>query len=130
MSLRWRGDEVQRRVERATRLGIDETTSACVNRSKVLAPVKTATLQGSIQMRPAERDARGWVGRWGSFDVRYAIFVEIGTRPHRIDSPVYMPGIGWRYIGLHPGTRPQPYLRPSADAIYPTLPARIRRHIR
>lgn len=40
-----------------------------------------------------------------------ALFLEGGTRPHRIDSPVLIPGVGWRFIGLHPGTRPYHILR-------------------
>lgn len=41
----------------------------------------------------------------------YATYLERGTRPHRIDSPVLIPGVGWRYIGLHPGTRAYNILR-------------------
>lgn len=49
-----------------------------------------------------------------SIGVPWAEYVIKGTRPHSIGSPVYIDGVGWRYIGLspagkgkiHPGTKP------------------------
>jgi hypothetical protein len=45
----------------------------------------------------------------------YAPAVEFGTEPHEINSPVYIKNVGWRYIGMHPGTRPQPYFIPAVE---------------
>lgn len=104
MSLAWRGDQVRSHVERAVLAGMDETMAACVLQAKGLVRVKTAVLQGSIQMRPAEFRGAVAIGLWGSFDVNYAIWQEIGTS---------------RMTG-------KPYLRPSADAQYPRLGARIK----
>lgn len=50
--------------------------------------------------------------------VPWAIYVHRGTRPHSIGSPVFITGVGWRYIGLspagkgkiHPGTRPNRFM--------------------
>lgn len=51
-------------------------------------------------------------------DSPYALFVHEGTKPHDIGSPVFIQGVGWRYIGRspsgkgkpHPGTRANPFL--------------------
>lgn len=40
----------------------------------------------------------------------YAKFHHDGTRPHRIDSAVFITGVGWRYIGMHPGTSANRFL--------------------
>ena len=129
--LEWNGEQVKAKVERATRVGIDQTTAACViaakNRLQPGRGYEYGTLKRSVQMRPAKKDALGLVGLWGSFDVNYAIYIELGTPPHWIGSPVKIKGVGWRYIGMHPGTSPIPYLRISADEQYPLLPGRIRK---
>ena len=75
---------MQRRADNAARLGIDDTTSRAVNVAKPITPVDTATLQGSIMMRPAQKVGRKSTGFWGSFNVEYAIYQELGT--------VFMPG--------------------------------------
>ena len=46
----------------------------------------------------------------------YASFLEFGTAPHFVGSAVFLKGIGFRYIGLHPGTPPSPFLRPTVEA--------------
>lgn len=40
----------------------------------------------------------------------YAVFVHEGTRPHDVNSPVFIQGVGWRYIGRHKGTKAQPFV--------------------
>lgn len=40
----------------------------------------------------------------------YAIYVEEGTRPHPINSAVFIHQIGWRYIKIHPGSRKHRFL--------------------
>ena len=105
MSLEWNGKIVQRKTIEAAKWGIDATTTACVREAKIEVPVITATLQGSIEMRPAQQRGREVVGIWGSFNVDYAIFVEKGTS---------------RMSG-------HPYLLPAADHQYPKLAGRIKR---
>tara|TARA_Y100000310_G_scaffold47500_3_gene44073 strand:- start:710 stop:1048 length:339 start_codon:yes stop_codon:yes gene_type:complete len=105
MSLEWNGDRIKRLATQAAKWGIDATTAACVREAKNRVPVVTATLQGSIEMRPAQQRGNDVVGIWGSFNVNYAIFVEMGTS---------------RMSGT-------PYLRPSADSQYPRLEGRIKR---
>lgn len=42
-------------------------------------------------------------------NVFYKPFVVLGTAPHWIGSPVFIFQVGWRYIGMHPGTDPNDY---------------------
>lgn len=100
----WNGEKIKKRVSEACRLGIDETTASCVKPAKDRVHIKTRFLQGSIQHRPATYvEGRGWVGRWGSFDVNYALWQEILPEP-----------------------RGRMYLRPAAQAEYPKLQPRIK----
>jgi len=130
-NMTWNGDQIRDRAIAAAEWGVDATTSACVRAAaKRLYPghgYDHGVLRRSIQMRPAQRVRKYVVGLWGSFDVLYAIYVEKGTAPHWIGAAVKIKGVGWRYIGMHPGTRPMPYLIPSADEEYPKLHGRIRK---
>lgn len=101
--IKWNGDAVARRVEAAALKGVDETMAACVRHAKSNHPWRnrTGTLEGSLQMRPAESIAGRIVGLWGSFDVAYAIYLEM---------------MGYAY------------LRPAAQAEYPKLSERITSH--
>jgi hypothetical protein len=105
VNLSWRGEAVKTKLREAQRLAIDETTAACVGPAKDRVRVKTRILQGSIQMRPATREGARTVGRWGSFDVGYALFQEVIT---------------FRVAGH------QPYLRPAAAEEYPKLAKRVK----
>ena len=135
--LNWLGELVKAKMDRAAQVGIDQTTAACVRGAKNrLYPghgYQYGVLKRSVQMRPARKDILGWLGLWGSFDVEYAIYVELGTSPHWIGGPVKI-GRGkaaeWRYIGMHPGTKPIPYLRGTADREYPMLAFRIKEALR
>lgn len=54
----------------------------------------------------------------GSTDVDYSTYVELGTRPHEIrprtKKALYWPGAQHPVAKVdHPGTQPQPYLRPA-----------------
>lgn len=103
-------DVLDETAHRAIRNGMDETMAACVTMAKRLVRVDTANLQGSIQMRPAQTNGSKTRGEWGSYNVDYAIYQEIGP----------VTGVrNWSYT---------PYLRPSRDAEYPRLVERIRKH--
>ena len=104
----WRGAQVLDKLLKAVKDGIDETMAECVTEAVRIVPVDTTTLQGSLRVEPAEISRNEVVGEWGSFDVDYAIYVELGTYKMRA----------------------QPYLRPSADREYPHLKGRIARRFR
>lgn len=108
--LDWRGDEVRQRVEAAARLGIDDTMAACVLEAKNNHGWKnrTGTAERSIRAEPARMEGTRVVGRWGSFDVRYFIYLELGTRFITADHT----------------------LRRAADRHYPSLARRIQQHLR
>ena len=142
MEIEWRGDEVKAKVCEDTRRAMDRLMSDCVDAAKQMVDVRTAALQRSIQMRPTQYQGSALVGYWGSFGVKHAIYQEMGTG-------LFAPGGGMRYeirprrrkalwweglehpvkVVHHPGVRPRPYLRPTADAIYPGLPQYIREEI-
>ena len=102
--LDWKGEDLKRKIETAQRQAIDATMAGCIVEAKERVPVRTATLQGSIRMEPARPVGDMVVGRWGSFEVNYALWVEIGTA---------------RMSGT-------PYLRPAADHQYPLLAGYLR----
>lgn len=104
----WRGDQVKQVALGNARRAIDETTAACVHGAKSdhRWQNRTGTLEGSLQMRPATIVGSRVRGRWGSFDVNYAIYLELRW--------------GGRYR----------YLFPQADLHYPRLAARLRQGIR
>lgn len=106
MFSRWNADDIEDRVMRAARLGIDQTTAAMVLHAKQNHPWRNVTglAEGSIQMRPARLDGDTVVGEFGSYGVTYFIWLELGT-----------------------ATRPaMPSLRPAFDAEAPGLVERIR----
>ena len=75
----WRGPQVRRAVQRASKRAIDDTMSRAVRDAKNNVPVVTSTLQGSLRIEPAEIKGNVVSGRWGSFDVNYALAVEMGN---------------------------------------------------
>ena len=116
MRTTWNGSRIVARAEADARLAIDKTTAAAVTIAKHNHgwENRTGTLEGSLQMRPAEDQASRIVGQWGSFDVNYAALME------------FLKG---EIIGDTGAQRTRsggsPYLRPAADAEYPKLPARL-----
>ena len=102
--LNWRGKQIESKVLTASRRGIDVTLASCIAPAKRNTLVITGTAQGSIQFRPAVIRRNGAEGRWGSFQVDYFIWLEIGARG-----------------------RPGHFmLRRSADENYPKLARNIR----
>lgn len=131
----WRGEEITNKVLNKTALAMDSVTIDCVVHAKANVRVRTAVLQGSIQIRRARLEKRGiLVALWGSFAVLYAIYVEKGTRPHF--PPVEAIKRGFKVTEEHAwaiarsiarkGTKAYPYLMPAADLYYPTLKGRIK----
>tara|TARA_Y100000310_G_scaffold204664_1_gene204897 strand:- start:212 stop:547 length:336 start_codon:yes stop_codon:yes gene_type:complete len=105
MSLReWNGPKISNKIVDVVKLAMDDTMAKCVVTAKAKVPVRTGTLQGSIQMRETRIEGQVLTGLWGSFNVKYAIYVEMGTG--RMSA--------------------QPYLRPAADQHYPELTKRIK----
>lgn len=76
-------------------------------------------LRDSIESSDVGRDAQGLYVDVGT-DVSYALFPELGTRPHVIESHGDYPlrNKQGRVFGKrvnHPGTKATPYLRPALD---------------
>lgn len=130
--LRWNDAEVARLLEsREGPVGRDLLTKAATvaRRAKELCPVSphgsggnpSGHLRNSIEYGVG-RDERGLYGEAGT-DVEYALPVELGSRPHVIEShgdyPLRNPATG-QVFGKrvqHPGTEAQPFLRPALDSI-------------
>lgn len=81
--------------------------------AKAAVPKKTGRLANSLIA-----EVQGKTLRVGSTDVNYSTDVEMGTMPHLIfpnsKKALFWPGADHpvAYVN-HPGTRPQPYLRPA-----------------
>jgi hypothetical protein len=123
MQINWRGTEVADKVIAASALAIDQTTAAAVNQAKQHHQFanQSGTLEGSLQMRPAELQGGGeLVGLWGSFDVDYALWMELEP-----GDQVVIDGetVTREESGGHP------FLRPAGDAEYPNLHPRIRANL-
>ncbi len=104
MSFRWNGDNVKRKFRQAAKDAINQTMSEAVRHGKQNHPGwknRTGTAEGSIRIIDfAHREGSRTVGRWGSVDVDYMIWLE-----------------------LKHGSA----LRSAGDATYPKLIDRIRR---
>ena len=70
------------------------------------APVMTGTLRSNT-VSEYTGEYSGVV--YTDENIDYARYVIFPTRPHWIGSPVYIFQVGWRYIGMHPGTDAQDY---------------------
>ncbi|MFF7534876.1 HK97 gp10 family phage protein [Streptomyces bobili] len=103
-------DDVARAVDR-TRIDVQ-------NEARRRAPVDTGRLRSSIVSR-AEGGGRS-VGYVIGSNVNYSAAVEYGTAPHVIKPKykraLYWPGAAHPVAQVnHPGTRPQPFLRPAIE---------------
>lgn len=129
--LEWHGEEIKDRIRHGARRAINSVLADCVGTAKSIVAINTTALQGGIQMRAAEIDGDRVSGLWGVWQIAYALTVEEGSVPHKIfpnrKKALSWPGLPHPIAMVnHPGTEPQPYLRPSAKKHYPSLPARIR----
>jgi len=130
----WHGRARKAELLAAVKGGIDETMAVAVGIAKAKVPVRTAILQGSIQMRPATIRGGIVTGLWGSFQVNYALYVHEGTRPHII-RPRTKKALFWKgaahpvKLVHHPGTKPNRFLSEAADIAYPGLPGRVSKRL-
>jgi HK97 gp10 family phage protein len=106
--------------------GMSNDVKTAVNRTRIdvqnearrRAPVDTGRLRSSIVSR-AENSGRR-VGYVVGTNVGYAAAVEYGTAPHVIKpkhkKALYWPGARHPVAQVnHPGTRPQPFMRPAIE---------------
>lgn len=102
----WYGDAILGRIDSAIENAMNATLMDAVAQAQQpgWTPRDTGNLANSITFVGATRIGGVWVGSFGSYDVYYAIYVEAGT---------------WKMEGRF-------YLRRSADAVFPHLPARVR----
>lgn len=107
--LRWYGDKVIARMRKAGRYGINKTMGECAAVAKHSHPFQnqTGTAERSIRVSvPAQTGADGTtVGLWGSVAVGYFWFLEKGTDLMK---------------------KSYATLVPTAEKVYPRLPANIR----
>jgi len=117
-------EETQQRMEQAVAdlqgppfaEGMARATLRVERDAKIKAPVDTGRLRSSITPE-VKRVFMGWQGVVGS-KVRYAPFVELGTRPHFVPAKYIgtwarRHGLGDR--GLFVSGRAQPFLQPAFD---------------
>lgn len=132
MNLIWKGDALKSKVKAAAIKGVNATMAQAVNHAKRNHGWKNRSgiLEGGISIETyAEVYAEGVRGTWGVFDVVYALAQELGAiiRPVKAKAlAIPQPGGGVRFVKQV--TIPaQPYLRPAADAWYPSLGTNIRK---
>lgn len=107
MGLKWDGEKLAERVRNAQIVGVNKTMGEAVIHAKQNHPWqnRTGILEGSINIASFAAAQQGAVsGQWGSLDVAYAVWLELGTAK----------------------TAAFPFLRPAADATYKNLSRHIR----
>lgn len=144
-SLKWTGKAVTEKLRQAQIAGVNRTMGACVVHAKENHPWqnRTAVLEGSIDVVDyAAPEGEGVKGTWGSRDVEYALAQELGATIQHPGGTPYVIGEDGKAVFVRldsagasglPKTKPheivlkpKPYLRPAADAKYPTLAANIK----
>lgn len=130
-NLDWNGKAVSAKLKAAQIAGINATMGACVLQSKRSHTWqnRSTILEGAIGIADyAEPTATGVRGVWGVQDVRYALIHELGGVITPVVAKLLAFEINGKLVFAKSVTIPaQPYLRPSADAIYPSLAGRIRK---
>jgi hypothetical protein len=105
--LTWFGRDIESQLLGVVPKAMDDTTAAAAIRAKQSHPGwknVTGTAEGSIRGDPAKRFSSGWRALFGSFDVAYFIWLEIGARGRAGDHTI----------------------RRAADIEFPSLGRRIR----
>ncbi|SCW61793.1 hypothetical protein SAMN02927924_01697 [Sphingobium faniae] len=131
-SLEWNGKAVTERMRQAQIAGINRTMGASVQhaRDNHTWQNRTGVLEGGIDIVDyAAETAEGAKGVWGVHDVRYALIHELGGTIEPVNAKalaIPQPDGGVRLV-KKVTIRAQPYLRPAADAKYPSLADNIRK---
>lgn len=119
--LRWYGDDVKKKVMRACVVGVNRTMAVCVAEAKHTHPFtnRTGTAERSIRIaRPAQVAGDAVFGLWGSLQVAYFKWLELGTqamRAKRRRAGQASESAPWK------GGSFAPTLRPVALRVYPLL---------
>ncbi|WP_217983784.1 hypothetical protein [Sphingopyxis sp. GW247-27LB] len=131
-SLTWNGEAVSAAWKEAQIKGVNAAMGAAVNHAKRNHPWKNRTgiLEGAINVTdPARPIATGVEGVWGVNDAVQARILEVGgviTAKNAAALAIPLPGGG--VVLRKSVTIPAyPYLRPAADAVYPSLAMRIQK---
>lgn len=130
-SLVWKGRAVTDRMRAAQVQGVNATMGACVVHAKSNHDWqnRTGVLEGGVDVVDyAAPDGDGVTGSWGVRDVKYALIHELGgTITAKTAKALAIPQEDGSVRFAKSVTIPaRPYLRPAADAKYPSLPRRIR----
>lgn len=130
-NLEWNGRAVSEKMKAAQIAGVNATMAACVLQSKRSHAWqnRTGILEGGIGIVDyAAPTGDGVRGVWGVQDVRYALIHELGGVITPVVAKMLAFEINGQLVFAKSVTIPaRPYLRPSADAIYPSLAMRIRK---
>lgn len=134
--LRWYGEAVVARMQRAARVGVNRCMGVAVLEAKATHPWKnrTGTAERSIRIvKGAVTAGTQTLGLWGSASTGYFRGLEFGTGPHTIlprRGRFLRFKVGDRWVFArsvrHPGTRARPTLAPAARRVYPLLSGLIR----
>ncbi len=125
MTLNWKGDQLKRKVVRATRIAIDATMSAAIQHARRnhgpgahgqqrFESQKGDLERGTTTVQAAKKTGGSIVGRWGVVGVPQARRIELGFQ-------------GKDSLGRSFNQPAFPYLRPAAEIEYPKLARRIKR---
>ena len=111
-------------IERAMGRIIKKVAFSIEREAKIEAPTQTGDMKNKIatDLYPLTATV--------STHSPYAIYVHEGTAAHIIDSPVNIRGVGWRYIGLHPGNKANPFMRRAAEKVERQIPSIIEDEMR
>lgn len=127
-ALRDRFTRAKRGIQRAVMSEMDKAAVDVRDHMRQTAPVDTGALRDSIAiLKPAQNT---W--QIGPVGIEYAAAQEYGAKPHVIiASPgkVLVFSMGGKTVYTtkvnHPGNKPQPYIRPTADWARQSLSPRI-----
>lgn len=130
MSLKWEGEALRAKLDRASKSGVNTTMAACILHAKANHGPgahgaqrfesqrgklsSAANLERSVRIvKQARRVGRAVVGRWGSIGANYAKRIEFGFQ-------------GQDALGRTVNAPAYPFLFPAARAEYPKLAKRIK----
>ncbi len=105
MRLEWYGEQILGQIRSRVEAGMNGVLADAAALAQVHAPVDTGALRNDITFKPAVIVGGGLVGSFGAYSIHYAIYQELGT---------------WKMAA-------RPFLRPAADAVFPSLLSRIGR---